>query len=112
MSKSATAKSLGIKRTCPSCSTKFYDFGKKKITCPKCKSEFDAETLEITHKLALVENKKSIKKTPPSEPETVSQETREGGEAGFFESVDDLSDDDESLSVEIVIDEEENESFD
>lgn len=26
----------GIKRTCPSCATKFYDFKKSPIVCPKC----------------------------------------------------------------------------
>ena len=27
---------LGAKRVCPSCSTKFFDFGKDPVICPKC----------------------------------------------------------------------------
>ena len=31
-----SASSLGNKHTCWSCGAKFYDFGKKSPTCPKC----------------------------------------------------------------------------
>jgi uncharacterized protein (TIGR02300 family) len=30
----------GLKRTCVSCATKFYDFNKSPIFCPKCGTEF------------------------------------------------------------------------
>lgn len=33
--------SMGIKRVCMFCSTKFYDFGKTPIVCPKCGAPFD-----------------------------------------------------------------------
>ena len=36
---------LGVKRRCVSCGTKFYDFLKSPITCPKCGAEFDPEQL-------------------------------------------------------------------
>ena len=32
--------SLGIKRLCTSCGTKFYDLSKKPIVCPKCLTAF------------------------------------------------------------------------
>ena len=35
----------GIKRVCPSCSTKYYDFNKNPIICPKCEFEFDPDLL-------------------------------------------------------------------
>jgi len=35
----------GIKRVCPSCSIKYYDFNKNPITCPKCEFEFDPDLL-------------------------------------------------------------------
>ena len=35
----------GIKRVCPSCSIKYYDFNKRPITCPKCEFEFDPDLL-------------------------------------------------------------------
>ena len=35
----------GIKRVCPSCNIKYYDFNKNPIVCPKCKFEFDPDLL-------------------------------------------------------------------
>ena len=35
----------GINRVCPSCSTKYYDFNKNPIICPKCEFEFDPDLL-------------------------------------------------------------------
>ena len=35
----------GIKRVCPSCGTKYYDFNKNPIVCPKCEFEFDPDLL-------------------------------------------------------------------
>ena len=35
----------GIKRVCPSCSVKYYDFKKSPIICPKCEFEFDPDLL-------------------------------------------------------------------
>ena len=32
--------SLGIKRACPSCAVKFYDFNSETLTCPKCSHSF------------------------------------------------------------------------
>jgi len=34
---------LGAKQICPSCSTKFYDLGRRPAHCPKCQTEFDPE---------------------------------------------------------------------
>ena len=35
----------GVKRVCPSCSIKYYDFNKNPIVCPKCEFEFDPDLL-------------------------------------------------------------------
>ena len=35
----------GIKRVCPSCSIKYYDFNKDPVICPKCQFEFDPDLL-------------------------------------------------------------------
>ncbi|MDR2781707.1 MAG: FYDLN acid domain-containing protein [Holosporaceae bacterium] len=35
----------GVKRTCLSCSTRFYDFNKSQIVCPACGAVFDPEYL-------------------------------------------------------------------
>lgn len=33
----------GLKRICPSCGTRYYDFDKRPIFCPDCKTEFTGE---------------------------------------------------------------------
>jgi len=35
----------GIKRICPHCETRYYDFCKNPPVCPSCKAAYDAETL-------------------------------------------------------------------
>ena len=35
----------GIKRTCGDCSTKFYDFKKDPIICPKCEAKYNPNTI-------------------------------------------------------------------
>ena len=35
----------GIKRVCPSCGIKYYDFNKDPIICPKCEFKFDPDLL-------------------------------------------------------------------
>lgn len=36
---------IGFKRVCMFCSTKFYDFNKSPIICPKCGETFDQNAL-------------------------------------------------------------------
>ena len=33
----------GVKRICPACGFKYYDFNKSPITCPSCKVKFDPD---------------------------------------------------------------------
>src|SRR5512138_3738194 len=40
---SVVKASWGIKRTCQSCSARFYDLNKSPIKCPKCGREHDRE---------------------------------------------------------------------
>ena len=47
----------GIKRICPSCGIKYYDFDKTPITCPKCNFEFDPDLLLKSRKGRGVSNK-------------------------------------------------------
>lgn len=37
----ATPTPLGIKRTCPSCSNRFYDLNRRPAACPKCGHSYD-----------------------------------------------------------------------
>ena len=36
---------LGLKRTCLSCSMRYYDFNRTPILCPGCQTEFDPEAV-------------------------------------------------------------------
>ena len=35
----------GVKRLCPSCSTRFYDLQRDPMTCPSCGASFDLDSL-------------------------------------------------------------------
>lgn len=39
----AAKKTVGFKRICMSCGTRFYDFGKRPIVCPTCSTEYSGE---------------------------------------------------------------------
>ncbi len=39
----AIADKKGMKRICPGCSTRYYDFNKRPVLCPNCKMEFTGE---------------------------------------------------------------------
>jgi uncharacterized protein (TIGR02300 family) len=74
----------GTKRICPSCSTRYYDFGRAlgEIKCPKCGAEFDPEAFLKTRRArapAVVE--KEIEPVAAEEVEAeveVEAETEEG----------------------------------
>jgi len=47
----------GVKRICPSCGIKYYDFGKSPIICPQCNFEFDPDFLLKSRKGRGINNK-------------------------------------------------------
>jgi uncharacterized protein (TIGR02300 family) len=55
--------SLGTKRSCQSCGSKYYDFNKDKIICPSCGEAFDPEVLLKSRR---------IKPAPTAKPEPQS----------------------------------------
>lgn len=97
---------LGEKRHCPSCSTKFYDFERLPITCPKCFSEFEPEDFETKIVLKSDPKKRPVEKEEEPERELVVSDSGED-----FESLEDLSDDDSAV-VGIGPDKDTDESFD
>ena len=50
----------GIKRVCPSCSIKYYDFNKSPIICPKCEFEFDSDLLLKSRKGRSIATKNEV----------------------------------------------------
>ena len=66
----------GVKRICPSCGLKYYDFNNSPITCPKCNVEFDPDTYLKSRKgksfspKVIIENNDQISNLDDIEVET------------------------------------------
>lgn len=96
---------LGIKRTCPKCSAKFYDLNKNPAHCPLCEHNFDPEIplkKRGKRKGGKLEDEKSQaiaaqaagKKRPAGEDED-EIDLPEFDDLGIIEEIDDLDDMDE-----------------
>ena len=67
----------GIKRVCPSCSIKYYDFNKNPIICPKCEFEFDPDLLLKSRKGRSIATKienNTVSNNIKNEDETLEQD--------------------------------------
>ena len=80
----------GIKRVCPSCSIKYYDFNKSPIICPKCEFEFDPDLLLKSRKGRSIATK--------NENNIVSNDTQKETET-LEEDINSLENDDEVLEI-------------
>ncbi len=98
--KRAVAKSeWGLKRTCQSCSTRFYDLSRTPIVCPKCGAVFDPEIIlktrrpkaapverpapvpvEVEEVEVVVEGEEEVVAPADEEAEPVMEDTSELGE--------------------------------
>ncbi len=93
---------LGTKRTCPSCSSRFYDLNKTPIVCPKCGQNFMAEALLPSKADGPVAKAKAV----PKPVEKVEED--ELDESDTLVSLEDLDDgaddvdDDETAGIEDV----------
>ena len=80
----------GIKRVCPSCGIKYYDFNKNPIVCPKCEFEFDPDLLLKSRKGRSIATK--------AEDDTVSSDIKKE-EKTLQEDLSSLDDNDEILEI-------------
>ena len=88
----------GIKRVCPSCSIKYYDFNKNPIICPKCEFEFDPDLLLKSRKGRGVASK--------IEDDTVSNDVKKENET-FEEDINSIENNEEILEIDddnVVVD--------
>lgn len=84
----------GTKRLCQSCATKFYDFGRSPIVCPKCGSQFDPESVLKSRRRPPPKAPKVAKPAPaPAEEEDLELEEAEDEDL----DLEDDSDDDDSV---------------
>ncbi len=61
----------GLKRVCASCATRFYDFNKSPIVCPKCNTEFTGIVKVRTRRGRNVIDEAKAKAAAEHEDETV-----------------------------------------
>ncbi|MDG2465917.1 MAG: FYDLN acid domain-containing protein [Alphaproteobacteria bacterium] len=105
--------SLGTKRTCQSCDSKYYDFNKDKIICPSCGEAFDPE---VSLKSRRIKPAPTAKPEPQSatvviEDDDAIDDTINDDDDVVDDNDDDLvniakpDDEDENLDVDSTIDE-------
>ncbi len=85
----------GVKRICPTCSTRFYDLQHDPMTCPNCGAVFTLESLTAVKAKALRPEK------PKPEPADIE-------DLPDIEADDDAIETDDDLDDEILEDEEDN----
>lgn len=85
----------GVKRICPSCSTRFYDLRADPMTCPACGAVFTLDSLTAV--------KAKIARPEKHKPEPVDAE-----DLPDIETDDDAVVDDDDLADDILEDEEDN----
>ena len=91
MEKIMSKPEWGIKRLCPSCGIKYYDFNKETIKCPKCEFEFDPDLLLKSRKGRGVSSK--------VEEEGVTSNEKEENET-LQENIATLDNDQEMLEID------------
>ena len=104
----------GVKRTCQSCSARFYDLAKDPILCPKCGAEFDPEAILKTKRAkpapAPPRVVPVVAEAEAEEIEPIEGEVAEGDdkEEEVIEDTSELGEDDEDVAeVRDNVDEEE-----
>ncbi len=98
-------KEWGIKRICPSCGIKYYDFNKSPIVCPECNFEFDPDLLLKSRKGRTVSNK--VEEVVTESNTSSKTENEEIVELDGQESViEEIQQEDDGLSSEILDDDE------
>ena len=85
----------GIKRVCPSCSIKYYDFHKNPIICPKCEFEFDPDLLLKSRKGRSIATKTEVNEVSSDvqkEEETLENDINSIENDGEILEIDDETD--------------------
>ena len=96
----------GVKRVCPSCSTRFYDLQRDPMTCPNCGATFDLESL-LSKKGATV---RPDKKEPEPAPVSASNENDDevvlddGDDDEIEDDLLDDDDDDDNVNLDDIAD--------
>ena len=91
----------GTKRVCQSCATKFYDFGRTPIVCPKCGASFDPETLLKARRSRPSAASKPVKaaKAPAPAKESEAEAEAEDEDIELDDDLEDIEDSDDEDAV-------------
>jgi uncharacterized protein (TIGR02300 family) len=89
----------GVKRVCPTCSTRFYDLRSDPMTCPNCGAVYTVESL-------------SAVKTKALRPEKAKPEPVDLEDLPEIDTDDETIETDDDLDDEILEDEEDNVDLD
>ena len=93
-------KEWGIKRICPSCGIKYYDFNKSPIICPDCNFEFDPDLLLKSRKGRGVLNK--IEEVSSGSKKRTKEKSEEIDILENEQTIEKIEEQDSELSSEIL----------
>ncbi|MFM8314113.1 MAG: TIGR02300 family protein [Deltaproteobacteria bacterium] len=102
--KSSGPLSLGNKRACKKCQTKFYDFNKDEINCPKCGHKMSQQDFLMGIPTKSETRKKSSEKVMTEG--LMQSDEADSSPAEPFESDEDLSEDTEEVVEDIAVQDE------
>ncbi|PTX54555.1 uncharacterized protein (TIGR02300 family) [Litoreibacter ponti] len=97
----------GVKRVCPSCSTRFYDLQNDPMTCPSCAHEFTLESLTGTKSRTMqadkadAQNKEAVAEEAD---EVVLEDDEDEVDADLGDDVLEEDDDDDTVSLDDLAD--------
>jgi uncharacterized protein (TIGR02300 family) len=97
----------GLKRVCPNCATRYYDFKKNPPVCPSCGTAFDPESLMKTRRGRSAEAKKPL---PAEELEELPVLDAEEADDAVIEDADELGDDEVDVEEVVEVEDAEEES--
>ena len=85
----------GLKRICPNCGTRYYDFNKEPATCPACGTVYDPEALLKSRRTrpGVAEESRKVAAKAPSR--VADFEDRAAGDADDTDLVPDAGEDEE-----------------
>ncbi len=109
-----TKPDMGLKRQCGNCSTKFFDFGRDKIVCPKCGTPFVPVPLPTRSAVRATPQPRVVEeeKEDDSGAETISLEDADAGDDAAASKIDVEAEDDDEASNDTFLEEEEEDGDD
>ena len=98
----------GVKRVCPSCSTRFYDLMRDPMTCPACAHEFTLESLTGNKSRSIKADKEDAQtvaaKAEESEEDLTLEDDEDDADIDLGDDVLEEDDDDDNVSFDEIAD--------